>query len=68
MEPSTWLLLGIGALIAYWIWDYIRHYLSKCRTCKGSGVLYSENFPKQYRPCPTCKRKGEVRHSFAPKD
>ena len=67
MDGSTLLLLGIAGLIAYWIWDYIRHYLSKCPMCKGKGILWSKSWPKQYRPCPRCKRKGEVSHSFGPK-
>ncbi len=67
MQPSNWLILFVGAVGAYLAYDYIRHYLLKCPRCKGAGVLYSSNFTKQYRPCPRCKRKGEIQHGFGPK-
>ena len=67
MDSSTLLLLAVMAFVVYVVWDYIRNYLSKCRKCKGAGVLPASFWSRQYRPCPRCKRKGEVKHSFGPK-
>lgn len=68
MSGEALVVVGATLFGGYAAFDYIRHYLSKCPTCKGAGVLKSAIWSKQYRPCPRCKRKGEVRHGFAPKD
>jgi len=68
MSGEALAVIGIGGLGIWAAVDYIRHYLSKCPRCKGAGVLKSSIWSGQYRPCPRCNRKGEVRHGFAPKD
>ena len=53
------------AVIGFLAWvaiDYARNHLSKCQVCKGTGILKSTFFSHKYRPCPRCRRSGEVSH------
>ncbi|GAA4210254.1 hypothetical protein [Microbispora amethystogenes] len=67
MDQSALVIAAVGGLGLWAAVSYIRHYLSQCSKCKGSGKVYSGFWPGQYRPCPRCKRKGEVSHGFGPK-
>lgn len=60
MDPSTALLIAAAIAIALYL-AAARHPLTKCMRCGGRGVLRSWLLPWRFRPCPRCKRKGEVR-------
>ncbi len=57
--PILIIAIGIWAVVSL-----VRHPLTKCPKCKGTGEIRSAFFSSRYRPCPRCGRKGEIRGHF----